>query len=133
MREEGSRVGWQTFRNWAEGTTIAPEDTQDIVRIGKVAVDQVIVQQARRLEAMARQVRGLHIRLGHLLSAAMTEAMAGGGANLDALGKLLGDVNAVELLDEFEIRIVRDVGEPEEVRWSQVGRVHSMPIARTLS
>jgi hypothetical protein len=133
MREEGSRVGWQAFRNWAEGRTIAPEDAQDIARIGKVAVDQFIEQQARRLDAIARQVRGFHIKLGHLLSSAMTEARAGGGANLDALGKLLGNVDAVELLDEFEIRIVRDVGAPEEVRLSQVGRVHRMPVVRTLS
>jgi hypothetical protein len=133
MRKEGSRVGWQTFRNWAEGRTIAPDDIQDIVRIGRVAVDLLIVQQAPRLEAMARQVRSLHIRLGHLLSAAMTEAMAGGGANLNALVKLLGNDDAIELLDEFEIRIVRGVGAPEEVRWSQVGRVYNMSIARTLS
>jgi hypothetical protein len=123
MRQAGSTVGWQTFRNWAEGRTIAPEDAEDIARIGRVAGDRLVEHEARRLDAMARQIRGLHVRLGHLLSTAMAEAMGDGGQNLSALSKLLGGMDATELLDEFEIRVVREVGPLEEIRSSQIGRL----------
>jgi hypothetical protein len=72
---------------------------------------------------MARQIRGLHVRLGHLLSTAMTEAMGDGGPNLSALSKLLGGMDATELLDEFEIRVVHEVGPLEEIKSSQIGRL----------
>ena len=94
---------------------IGPEDPEDIRRIGKLARDPLVERQYRRIDAAVRQVRSLHVRLGSLLSAAMTDAMSGGGVNLEKLRELLGGIDPTELLDEFELRVVRSVEEPEEV------------------
>ncbi|HEV3076483.1 MAG TPA: hypothetical protein VHB47_18815 [Thermoanaerobaculia bacterium] len=122
MRAEGSTVTRQSPRTWAVGTVIAPDDPEDIARIGRISGDRLIEVQYRRLAAMADQVRGLHTRLGQLLSAAMSEALDRGGPNLDALSKLLG-ADASELLDEFELRTVRTVGAVQTIPLSDVRRL----------
>ena len=115
MHAEGCQVTAQSPRTWAIGAVIGPEDPEDIRRIGKLAGDPFVERQYRQIDAAVRQVRSLHMRLGSLLSAAMTDAIGGGGANLEALQQLLGGIDPSELLDEFELRTVRAVGEPEEV------------------
>jgi hypothetical protein len=101
---------------------IAPDDPEDIERIGRISGDKLIEVQYRRLAAMADQVRALHTRLGRLLSAAMAEALDRGGPSLNALTKLLG-TDASELLDEFELRAVRRVGEVETIPSTDVRRL----------
>ncbi len=115
MQAEGCQVTSQSPRTWATGEVIGPEDPEDIRRIGKLARDPLVERQYRRIDAAVRQVRSLHVRLGSLLSAAMTDAMSGGGVNLEKLRELLGGIDPTELLDEFELRVVRSVEEPEEV------------------
>jgi hypothetical protein len=119
MREEGSSVTWQAYRFWMLGTTIAPEDPEDIRRVGRIANDPLIEQQYQRIAKMATEVRGLHIKLGRILSNAMAEAIEGGGPHLSALADLLGGLDPKELLEEFELRVVRSIGEPTEVPRSQ--------------
>ena len=114
MQAEGCQVTSQSPRTWATGAVIGPEDPKDIRRIGKLAEDLLVERQYRQINAAVRQVRSLHMRLGSLLSAAMTDAIGGGGANLKKLQQLLGGIDPSELLDEFELRVVRAVGEPEE-------------------
>lgn len=123
MKAEGCLVTSQSPRTWATGAVIGPEDPEDIRRIGKLAGDPLVERQYRRIDAAVRQVRSLHMRLGSLLSAAMTDAISGGGVNLEKLKQLLGGIDPSELLDEFELRIVRAVGEPEEVPGHLVRRV----------
>ena len=115
MREEGCELTWQSPRSWALGAVLGPDDPEDIRRIGKIARDPMVEAQFKRIDATVRQVRSLHMRLGSLLSAAMADAVRGGGESLEKLQQVLGGIDPSELLDEFELRAVRSVGEPEEV------------------
>ncbi len=125
MREEGCRLTWQSPRTWASGAVLGPEDPEDIRRIGKIAGDPLVEGQFRRIDATVRQVRSLHIRLGSLLSAAMTEAIRGEGPSLQKLQQVLGGIDPTELLDEFELRVVRAVGNPEEIPGHLIRKVVS--------
>ena len=78
MHAEGCLVTSQSPRTWATGEVIGPEDPEDIRRIGKLAGDPLVERQYRRIDAAVRQVRSLHMRLGSLLNAAMTDAISGG-------------------------------------------------------
>ncbi len=115
MEAAGCQVTSQSPRTWATGDVLGPNDPEDIERIGRLAGDPFVEQQYQRIHAAVRQVRSLHMRLGSLLSAAMAEAVAGGGSNLEKLRELLGGIDPSELLDEFELRVVRALGEPTEV------------------
>lgn len=123
MAAEGCSVTYQSPRTWATGAVIGPEDPEDIRRIGKLAGDPLVEKQYRRINATVRQVRSLHMRLGSLLSAAMSDVVSGGGGNLEKLQQLLGGIDPSELLDEFELRTVRSVAEPTEVRSHLVRQV----------
>lgn len=123
MQAEGCQVTSQSPRTWANGAVLGPADPEDIRRIGKIAGDPMVTKQYKRIDATVRQVRSLHMKLGSLLSAAMAEAVRGGGPNLQMLQQVLGGVDPSELLDEFELRVVRAVGEPEEVPGHLVRRV----------
>ncbi len=124
MQEEGSTVTWQSFRLWARGHIIAPSDENDIARIGRVAGDELIEKQYRRIGSMAKQLRLLHRRLGKHLSLAISEAAEGGGVHLDAVGDLLDDtVDVAEILDEFDIRTIGSIGEAKEVPSSMLGQI----------
>ena len=107
MRLEGSTVTCQTIRLWGRGDIIAPSDDEDIRRLGCLAGDDLLRQRYHRIGAVAKQVRRLHQDIGRLLSAAMREAVIGTGPNLSRLAQVLGKADVDELLDEFELRIVR--------------------------
>jgi hypothetical protein len=126
MRRQGSTVTWQSPRSWAVGTTMAPDNAEDIARIGRISGDALIEQQYRRLDAMARRVRGLHTKLGRLLSAAMSQALDQGGPSLDLLTRILG-TDPTELLEEFELRAVRSVGAERTIPSSDIRRVTGRP------
>ena len=125
MQEEGSRVTSQSPRTWAIGDVLGPADPEDIRRIGKIAGDPLVEKQYKRIDATVREVRSLHMKLGSLLSAAMADVVRGGGPNLQALQQILGGIDPSELLDEFDLRVVRSLGEPQEVPGSLVRRVVS--------
>ena len=105
---------------WASGSTIAPQDPEDIRRIGHLAGDEWLSINWRRIGMIATRLRGLHISIGHRISAAMQEVTEGAGPNLAALAAELGS-DASEILDEFEVATVRVVLEPREVPSSLIG------------
>lgn len=111
MRALGASVTAQSYRSWAQGTVIAPDDSRDIERMGHLADDAMVEREFRRIAAIAQEVRRLHGRLGRVLSAALREAVAGSeaGPNVRALANLLGGIDAAELLEEFDLRQVRAV------------------------
>lgn len=126
MQADGSTVTRQSPRTWATGTVIAPDNPEDIRRIGVISGDKLIEAQYRRLGAMADQVRGLHGRLGRLLSGAMAEALDRGGPSLDALTRLVG-TDPSELLDEFDLRAIRRVGLVQAISSSELRRLVPPP------
>lgn len=123
LRSLGSHVtSGQTCRLWAIGEVIAPDDVEDIRRVGWLTHNQALTAEGawRRLGAVAGELRRLHRQLGRLLSAAMAEAVSGQrGAALENLSELCGGVDTAEILEEFEIRRVQFVGPP-----STTGRDH---------
>lgn len=127
MHQHGSQVTWQSFRLWAFGSIIGPDDAKDIQRIGRVAGDELIEQQYRRIAAMADEIRTLHRGLGRRLSRALSEVASGGeGPNLEAMTRLIGgEMDVDELLDEFAVRTVKYIGSVEEIPSYKVGRVVS--------
>jgi hypothetical protein len=96
---------------WARGETIAPEDEKDIQRVAVLAGDDWLAKNWQRVAYAAKELRGLHRSIGHRISGAIREASSGGGPNLRALADIL-NVDPTEILDEFEVRIVHEVGDP---------------------
>ena len=119
LQAEGLTVTTQ-LAAWASGDTIAPQDPEDIRRIGELVGDEWLSLNWRRVSMIATHLRGLHISIGHRISAAMQEVAEGAGPNLNALALELGS-DASEILDEFEVAAVRGVLEPREVRSSIIG------------
>lgn len=105
---------------WASGDTIAPQDPEDIRRMGELVGDEWLTTNWRRISMIAKRLRGLHISIGHRISAAMQEVAEGSGPNLIALANELGN-DASEILDEFEVATVRAVLERRDVRSSMIG------------
>lgn len=122
IRSKGSTVTAQSVRTWAVGTTIGPDDGKDVFRVGRSVGDEFLQKEWRRVNEMMTEVRRLHVRLGHLLSAALQEARDGHGPNLEKLSALI-HVDVTEVLEEFEVRTVRKVGPSEYVRASLLGKV----------
>ncbi|MBO3084100.1 DISARM anti-phage system protein DrmE domain-containing protein [Cellulomonas fengjieae] len=114
LNQRGSKITTgATCSNWARGTVIAPDDIEDIRRVGRLAwQDTLLVDRTwERIGALAVRLRGLHRALGQLLSAAIAEAVSGaGGTHLQRLSDLCGGVDPTEILEEFDVRQVRSIG-----------------------
>lgn len=95
-------------RQWADGSTIAPADPEDVKRVAQLAGDTVLSEGWAEVATIARELRGLHQRVGHLISGAMADLASGGGPNLQRIEEELGD--RAEVLDEFVIDTVKAVG-----------------------
>ncbi|MCW2852037.1 MAG: hypothetical protein JWM84_1701, partial [Nocardioides sp.] len=127
LRHRGSSVqSGNTCAAWASGEVIAPEDINDIRRVGRLTWDEnlLIDRTWERIGAIAEELRRLHRSLGRLLSAAIGEVAAGRpGPNLDQLSQVCGGIDTTEILEEFEVRQVRDVSAPTTVPSSQLRRL----------
>jgi hypothetical protein len=121
LRDEGATTVTQ-IEAWADGSTLAPNDYEDLARVARLADDEWLNRNWKRVAALVRQVRGSHISLGHAISGAMREVVHGCGPNLDRLADLLG-VDAASILDEFDLRVVRAVSAPILVPAATAGSV----------
>ncbi|THA79783.1 hypothetical protein [Streptomyces sp. A0592] len=123
----GSEVSsWQTVSKWADGSVIAPEDPQDIHRVALLARDTRLTAGGtwQRLARMAEELRRLHRALGHTAAAAMTEAARGReGPALRQLKALCSGIDVSEVLEEFDLVVVRRVGGQKSVSAAVLGRV----------
>ena len=117
LRSRGSSVtSGQTCRTWATGDVIAPDDVQDIRRVGWLTGrgDLTSDRAWARLGKVADELRRLHRELGRLLSRAIAEASAGQlGPALSRLSELCGGIDPAEVLEEFELRQIQSVGPPQ--------------------
>jgi len=100
---------WFQTQAWAEGETIAPDDPSDVKVVAKLAGDDQLLLGWRGVSAVAKEVRGLHVRLGRIVSKALSEAVEGEGPNLAKVRSALSD-DVVEILDEFVIRRIVHIG-----------------------
>lgn len=121
LHEEGATTFTQ-LEAWADGSTLAPNDYEDMARVARLAGDEWLNRNWKRVAMLVRQIRGSHIRLGQTISGAMREAIHGRGPNLESLAELLG-VDAASILDEFAVRIVRSVSAPLRVPAAIAGSV----------
>ena len=121
LKREGSKTNtWQSPRMWAFGTVIVPDDAEDIRRVGLLTQDTFLENQHERVFQMGREIRLLRQRIGKVISGAFSDAASGGGPNLQQLSDVIG-MDAAELLDEFQLRKVREVGESQMISVHRVG------------
>ncbi|MDP9387393.1 MAG: hypothetical protein M3Q48_05545, partial [Actinomycetota bacterium] len=127
LRQRGSSVqSGSSCAAWASGEVIAPEDINDIRRVGRLTWDEnlLVDRTWERIGTIAEELRRLHRSLGRLLSAAIGEVAAGRpGSNLDHLSQVCGGIDTTEILEEFEVRQVRAVSAPTTVPSSQLRRL----------
>lgn len=123
----GSEVSsWQAVSKWADGSVIAPEDPQDIHRVALLARDTRLTAGGtwQRLARMAEELRRLHRTLGHTAAAAMTEAARGmEGPALRQLKTLCSGIDVSEILEEFDLVVVRRVGGQKSMAEAALDRV----------
>ncbi|QBI19631.1 hypothetical protein ER308_08750 [Egibacter rhizosphaerae] len=122
LRHAGCQVRTQ-LDAWAHGRTIAPQHPEDIACIARLAGDEWLQRHWRRVAEVARELRGLHQRIGRVISGAMREAADGAGPNLRALAAELGG-DPSDVLDEFEVATVRRIEPREEIPAHALGGVH---------
>ena len=94
--------------HWASGETIAPADANDVAVVARVAKDEQLAANWFRIDALAQELRRLHQSLGRDLSAAITEAMDGGGPHLAHVTRIVG-ADVAEIFDEFTTATVVSV------------------------
>jgi hypothetical protein len=116
----------QTCRSWTTGDVIAPADIQDIQRVGRLAWNDSLLLDGtwRRIGRGAEELRRLHQRLGNIVSRAISEAVSGRpGPNLARLSQECGGIDATEILEEFDIRLVQRVGQSASIPTGQLRRL----------
>jgi hypothetical protein len=117
VRDAGG-VAADQLPKWASGTTIAPDEPGDVAAVFQTA--RLPAPDLGLLYQVAGTIRALHRTLGRFVVAA---ASGRGDDAVAGLRNLLG-VAADELLDEFEIATVAEVGATRSVSASLSGRIH---------
>jgi hypothetical protein len=132
LRTRGSSVtNGQTCRLWATGDAIAPDDVEDIRRVGWLTRNQALTAERawEHLGTLADELRRLHRELGRLLSAAIAEAASGDhGSAIGKLSELCAGIDPAEILEEFEVRQARFVGLPALTSSNHIRRLLSVPV-----
>jgi hypothetical protein len=120
--EKAGAEATSQIRQWASGETIAPQDARDVRIVAGLAHDRELEERWKSVEAVARELRGLHIKLGRVVSGALREALEGEGPSLEKVRSVL-DSEGLEILDEFAVHKVVSIGEHREVAASEHGSV----------
>ncbi|WP_157719850.1 DISARM anti-phage system protein DrmE domain-containing protein [Microlunatus sagamiharensis] len=127
MQSMGSSVtSGATCRAWSRGDSIAPDDPEDIRRVGLLthSIELTGQEQWQRLGRMAEQLRGMRRDLGRLAARATSEAASGAsGAALEALSKAYGGIDVSEVVEEFDSHKVAAVGPASLVHAARLRRV----------
>ena len=110
LEAAGASAGTQ-LQAWATGDTIAPADPEDVRIVAAIANDQQLSDNWFRIQALATELRSLHQRLGRVLSAAIAEALDGGGPHVRRVSQLVG-ADAAEIFDEFTSATITDIEKP---------------------
>jgi hypothetical protein len=116
VRRAGAEASDQ-LPNWAKGTTIAPRNPEDVAAVFRAAARPQ--PDLGLIYAVAGALRNLNQMLGKFV-AAITRGQ--GDAAVVKLRQVVGDV-ALELVDEFVLATVHEVGTAQEVLSSLAGTV----------
>lgn len=112
----GGRASYQ-LPLWASGNTIAPRDPGDVEAVFKAAGKEC--ENLALIYAVANQLRSLGRQIGHFISAVVSGR---GSSSVEHLRQVLGPI-VDELLDEFMVVTVAELGHRREVPGSFAGRV----------
>lgn len=102
---------------WARGTTIAPHNPNDVEAVFTAA--RLPCPDLRLIYAIARQLRSLKKTVGRFVDALATDH---GEEVVEKFRKLIGPA-ADEILDEFVVAAVAQIGEPRSMPGWMAGRV----------
>lgn len=108
-------------RAWADGSTIAPADPEDVRIVAELAGDSGLASGWQEVATIAQELRRLHQKVGHLISRALVDLSRGDGDNLRKVEELLGD--RAEVLDEFILDQVTSVGPAQQRPESDMGMI----------
>ncbi|HDH26345.1 MAG TPA: hypothetical protein ENH00_09155 [Actinobacteria bacterium] len=109
-------------RSWANGSTIAPADPEDVQLVARLVGDTYLAKSWAGVASVAKEVRTLHRKLGRIVNGALSEAIDGFGPHMKKVQDLLGE-SGVEILDEFAVHRVVAIGQPEDKLISQHGTI----------
>ncbi|HFX6065135.1 TPA: hypothetical protein ACIE75_005498, partial [Klebsiella pneumoniae] len=82
MRGRGSTItSGLTVRFWVDGTTICPDDVNDVLRLGEVLKNDFIVKNHRLIHRARDRLAGIHRGLANRLNHWLNHQLAAGAAN----------------------------------------------------
>jgi hypothetical protein len=118
VRAAGAEAADQ-LPQWAKGTTIAPREPGDVEAVFRAAGRPCTEAHLNLIYAVASKLRSHSRVIGKFIVAIATGR---GEAAVERLRELVGPI-ADELLDEFIVAVVEEVGVPRAVPSSVAGRI----------
>ncbi len=75
LHRRGSQmVSTQGIRCWVTGDVLGPRDPEDILRVGWIFNDEVLIQEWKNISRALKRIRGLHISLARKLNRIIVQA-----------------------------------------------------------
>ena len=123
IQRQGSSIGsTQTVKLWLLGRTLAPNDPQDLIRLGKAMQLPFVTKYHARISKAAQRIRGLHRGLSNRLNNWLHEQATGGADTAlqvfdDELGLSFQDFR--DSLAVFKVEKITKVSGP--FLWQSLG------------
>jgi len=126
LRDAGCTVQTQTIRLWVIGVTIGPEDAQDVLRVGRVAGDEVLLKHHPEVVRAMRSLRGAHVTLGRRLAELAVHvgaAAAAGHVDRDEVIDERSGLTVADFQDSLDLVTVRSLDPVGDVPLVITGRL----------
>jgi hypothetical protein len=126
LRAQGCRLQTQSIRLWVVGSTIGPEDPEDVRRLGLVAADSTIAEQHSEVCRAIDTLRRAHQRLGQRLGALSRHVGGAAAAGLIAPDEVIDDrsgLTAADFADSIDILTIAAIDDAGDVPFIVTGRV----------
>jgi hypothetical protein len=129
LREFGCAVQTQTIRLWVIGVTIGPEDPEDVLRVGRVAGDEVLLNHRQEVVRAMRSLRGAHAQLGRRLAEIAVHVGAAAAAGHIARDEVIDErsgLTVADFQDSLDLVTVQSVDPAGDVPLVITGRLQGM-------
>lgn len=91
IQDLGSRITSPlAVHNWINGTTLCPDDSKDLERVGKVLNLTFLINQHRSIAKAATRLRGIHIGLARRLNNWLSRACVDSDSDAEVFDRDLG-------------------------------------------
>jgi hypothetical protein len=127
LRDQGCMVQDQTIRLWVIGTTIGPDDEEDVHRVGVVMDDDVLRDNHDEVCRAIRSLRGAHVSLGQRLSEVamrVGSAAAAGLLDADEVVDERSGLTVADFQESVDILVVHSTEVVGEVPYLLVGNLN---------